>query len=222
MKHLCSFLLVLFLLPSVALAEFDSTCVKYDVVATYGINCRLDQKFADMANILGVHVEVTRNWYGGWLSFYSYNNRYNYKDNADPFFQEQLDRYAFGPIKELEAGYIVGLNGLLIPLRSKYIDLSMSVGLEFQNISKLVFFEWEYVDELSDGRIYANVRHEHTHCMGISGRIGLMADVYLYERLSLRLYASTSTSSSMKVKNETYYVDPWLSFGVGLKFNFNK
>lgn len=219
MKHLCSFLLVLFLLPSVALAKSDSTCVKYDVVATYGINCRLGWTLNEMPSILGVHVEVTRNWYGGGVSFYSYNNSYN---ETDPFHQDLLDRYVYSPIINMEAGYIVGINGLLIPLRSKYIDLSLSVGLEYQKIKDLKVVEFHALEFFSDGTLMANVRHDNYTWMGISGRLGLMADVRLYERLSARLYASASTSSSMKVKNNTYYVDPWLSFGVGLKFNFNK
>lgn len=222
MKYLWSLLLALFLLPSFVLAKSDSTCFKYDVAATYGIDCKLGLTFKEMANILGVHVEITRNWYGGGLSFYSYNNRYTY-NTTDPFLPDDyLDRYVYAPIKELEAGYIVGLNGLLIPLRSKYVDLTMSIGFEFQNVSHLHVFEWSDTEVWSDGRIYANVRHGHTLWTGISGRFGLMADVRIFERVSARFYASTSTAGSMKVENRSCYIDPWLSFGVGLKFNFNK
>lgn len=219
MKYLYSILLIMILLPTIAVAKSDSLGLQCDAVFTYGIDCKQNFRFKEMPNLLGVHVEVTRNWYGGGLSFYSYSNRYI---ETDPYHQHLLDMYVYSPIKNMQTGYIVGLNGILVPLRSKYVDLSVGVGLEYLNVKDLKMVQFGVLEYYSDGTLMADVRHEENRWMGISGRLGLMADVHLYERLSLRLYASASTSGSMKVEKITYYVDPWLSFGVGLKFNFSK
>lgn len=180
--------------------------LKWSITIGYGIELsdsymghNGSSNIPDFASYYSAKLSMQTRWYGANAFFGILKNTYTVK-HYDYTYEFE--------IPDMVEGHIAGINAAIYPLKNKYIEVELDLGLNYINVNNLQCYSWSY--QVNDGKLLF-ARYNLIKQSGFGINYGLALNFPVYKRLKVNAFIKFP-----KTKDFTHFLA-----GIGMSYSLN-